>query len=494
MPNRLGYLPAYEVPANANLDFSPITNALGVMRQQKQQGIENDRADQQLGMQRERMGMEKQRFAREDDTAKAHQFGKAMTALANQPPEIAARFAPAIFAQHPEMVSKFQQHGIPMDRPHEAVKILAQQYGDYDPLVQEQKRAQIEASRASASANLASAGREAQLHPLNLDLKRAQIAQAQQKDEMGGLITGMVRGALQPPAQQPQPGRPMLQPQSFEGGEQGDPNLIRVQTAQGQPAPQAAPGVGSMFDGKTPQEKRRIGEALMLDPRTKALGEQLMKDTESDRTTLGKPASNDLDEKIVAGLDQISRLEAMNQTFQDKYQTIGTRLGMAGTGWMAKLDPSKVDPKSAQELAAFSKDRRRGIENLNMTIKDITGAAMSLPEAARISQQVPDPGTGILDGDDPITYRAKMQDALDQTRLAVARRAWLKKNNPALLEQLAARKMEGVENVMPLDKMRDTMNQRKNEIYQGLKQKHPNASREQLIPYVGQMLNQEFGI
>lgn len=316
------------------------------------------------------------------------------------------------------------------------------------------------------------------------------------KDEMTGLISGMVRGALQPQAQ-PQPGRPMLQPQSFGGEPQAEPQLIQAQAStqpQATQQQQAPAPVGSMFDGKSPQEKRKIGEALMLDPRTKALGEQMMKDTDRERMELGKPAANDLDEKIVAGLDQISRLEAMNQTFDDKYQTIGTRLGMAGTGWMARLDPSKVDPRSAQELAAFARDRRRGIENLNLTIKDITGAAMSNPEAGRIMQQVPNPGTGIFDGDDPISYRAKMKDALDQTRLAVARRAWLKKNNPQLLDQLAARKMEGVENVMPLDRMRDTMNQRKSEIYQSLKQKNPNASREQLLPYVGQMLNQEFGI
>jgi hypothetical protein len=498
MANALMQRPWNFEVANAGNFTQPVMQGIEAGMRDRQQGVENERQNKLMGFQEQRLGMEKAKADRDAEAAEAHQFGKTMSALASAPPEFVAQYAPQIFAKHPKYAAKFAEYGIPMDKPHIAVKMLAQQYGDYDPIAIEKNRAAIEASRASAAANAATAKREAELHPLNLGLKQAQINQANQKDEMGGLITGMVRGAIAPPAAAPPPGQPMLQQQSMEGAPQGDPNLVRVQAPPGQPPqqppPQAAPGVGSMFDGKTPQEKRRIGEALLLDPRTKALGEQLMKDTDKDLTQLGKPAINDVDEKIVAGLDQLARLEAMNQTFEDKYQTIGTRIGMAGAGWMAKIDPSRVDPKTAQDLAAFAKDRRRGIENLNLTIKDITGAAMSNPEAARIMQQVPNPGTGIFDGDDPITYRAKMKDATDQTRLAVARRAWLKKNNPELLARLSANKMEGVEAVMPLDRMRDTMNQRKNEIYQGLKQRNPNATREQLLPYVGQMLNQEFGI
>jgi hypothetical protein len=167
---------------------------------------------------------------------------------------------------------------------------------------------------------------------------------------------------------------------------------------------------------------------------------------------------------------------------------------MVGTSWLAKIDPKKVNPEQAKELTEFARDRRRAVENLNLTIKDITGAAMSLPEAQRIRLQVPDPGTGIFDGDDPITYRSKLNDSVDQTRLALARRSWLKKNNPQLLNQLAQRRMEGVENVMPLDRMRDVMKDRQREIYEEFKQRSPGATREQLLPFVGQQMKQEFGI
>lgn len=381
------------------------------------------------------------------------------------------------------------------------------------------QEAQLNIQKQSQARQNEAAQRAAELHVPQLALARTQAANAGQPEivrlmKAAGMdetspesreiirqsikgespidqaITGMLKQAMpQPPAAPPRPG---VKPMSYEGDPGQDPNLIRTQAAA--PASPQGADAGSMFSGMPADQRRRLGEALLLSPKTKALGEQMMKDIDRERQDLGKTAINDLDEKIVTGLDQISRLEAMNRSFEDKYQTIGTRLKMMGTSWMAKIDPQKVSPEDAKELADFSKDRRRAIENLNMTIKDITGAAMSLPEADRIKSQVPDPGVGIFDGHDPIRYRANMQGALDDTRLAVARRAWLKKNNPQLLEQLAARKMEGVETVMPLDRMRDTMNQRKNEIYQGLKKQYPGASREQLIPYVGQMLNQEFGI
>jgi len=482
----------FEVP-DANKLLQPIMQGWDAGVADKQRGIENQRQNKLLGFREqevkqsaERFGLDKQRSERDAEKDRLTMLGKSAAAIHQMPdgPEKAAR-AQALLAGHQDLAPQFSKYGVNLSNPTQAVGFLAQSWGEYDPLAVKAKQAQIAQSQASAAAS----ARDAELFPHRKALLEAQARQAGTKDEMGGLITGMVRGALGGQQGQSAPPAATLQPQSYGGPQGGGPNLIPVQAAGGQPQP---PPSGSMFDGKTPQEKRRIGEALLLDPRTKALGEQLVKDAEKDG--LGTTAKNDIDEKIVSGLDQVSRLEAMNQTFQDKYQTIGTRLKMTGTGWLAKIDPSKVSPQDAKDLTDFAKDRRRGIENLNLTIKDITGAAMSNPEAARIMQQVPNPGTGIFDGDDPVTYRAKMQDALNQTRLAIIRRAWLKKNNPQLLEQLAGRKMEGIENAMPLDRMRDMMNERKNQIYQQLKQRTPNATREQLLPFVGQQLNQEFGI
>jgi hypothetical protein len=445
-------LPAYEMPQNALLNFRPINDAIATYNQQRQLGVENERQnkllafrEQQMGMDRERFGLEQQRFTREMERAKT-----------------------------------------------------------MDPLEAERARAGIDQTRASTAAS------QAQLSQLKMQTPdyRASVAgkygltpgtseynqfvlngQFAPPDPIRDLIRGAIPPTATPPAAMPPGGQPRLQQQSMPG-QPDQPQLIPAQVSQPPQAPQQAPE--AMVDtplGRMPESRAKVlGFALALQGKGEA-GKMM-----AGEPGLGKTAMNDVDEKIVKSLDQIGRLEGMAQTFQDKYQTIGTRLGMTATGWMAKIDPTKVKPEDARDLAAFAQDRRRGIENLNLTIKDITGAAMSIPEAQRIMQQVPNPGTGIFDGDDPVTYRAKLSDALDQTRLALARNSWLKRNNPQLLNQLAARKMEGVENVMPLDRMRDVMNERKNQIFQELRQRAPNATPQQLLPFVGQQLKQEFGI
>jgi len=53
------------VQRNAMLDVAPLSNAIEGWKKQQQQDIENQRAAEQLGMQRERLGMEKTRFSDE---------------------------------------------------------------------------------------------------------------------------------------------------------------------------------------------------------------------------------------------------------------------------------------------------------------------------------------------------------------------------------------------------------------------------------------------
>lgn len=299
-------------------------------------------------------------------------------------------------------------------------------------------------------------------------------------------VAQAIQGAL-PQPMPAQPAQPRLQPQSMTS-EPDQPQFIQTQTA----TPQSQQQAPSMVDtplGRMPESQAKIiGFGLAMQGKGDA-GKMM-----AGEQGLGKTATNDIDEKIVNGLNVLSRMEGIAQSFKPEYQTIGTRIGMTGAGWMAKIDPSRVDPQTAAQLGDFSTFRRRATENVNTTIKEITGAAMSIPEAQRILSQVPNAGTGILDGDDPITFKAKLDDVIKQTTLAVARQAWLKKNNPQLLDQLARNKMAGVESALPLDRMSDLMNQRKNQIYQELKQRAPNATREQLLPFVGQALKQEFGI
>ena len=296
------------------------------------------------------------------------------------------------------------------------------------------------------------------------------------------------------PGAQPQPGAaPPLQspvrPQSFEGST--DPNLIPTQVAAPQPAAPAEPTISTPFGPMTEEQARRFSFALAAEGKGEA-GKMMLEET--NRLALGKEATNKLDEKIANSVEQLARVQGIAETFDERFLAIGTRLNMTGAGWMAKIDPKRVTPEVRADLTKFATFRRRSQENINRLINELSGAATSVQEAERIQAQVPTVGTGIFDGDDPVSFKAKMDDVMSQTKLAMARYAFLKKNNPQIIGQLAKARFAGVENILPLDRMRDIINERKNQIFQELRNQMPQAPREQLIPIVVEQMKQEFGV
>lgn len=228
---------------NAMLDLSPINNAIGGWQQQEQRNVENKRAEDQLGMQRTRLGMEQEKFGREAEDAKAHRFGKTMAALAQQPPEVVARVAPQLFAKHPEYVAMFEQNGIPTNDHPTAVKMLAQAYGDYDPLAQKEKLAKIGATNANAAQS---------------------YAQAQFYKSRANAV-----------APQPQPSPPAVDPLAGAGLDENGA-IIPSRAGQGEPAQLSVPSVPDFVPSARPQGRMQFpgtmvhagnnADALMRDP------------------------------------------------------------------------------------------------------------------------------------------------------------------------------------------------------------------------------------
>lgn len=166
--------------ANVGNFTQPVMQGIEAGYRDRQQGVENERQNKLMGFQEQRLVMEKAKATRDAETAEAHQFGKAMSALASQPPEVVAQYAPQIFAKHPKYAARFAENGIPMDNPQVAVKMLAQQYGDYDPQAIEKNRAAIEASKASTASSYAStAATKAQAQQLSRQTPEWRQANAQ---------------------------------------------------------------------------------------------------------------------------------------------------------------------------------------------------------------------------------------------------------------------------------------------------------------------------
>jgi hypothetical protein len=166
--------------ANVGNFTQPVMQGIDAGMKDRQVAVENERQNKLMQFRQEDQNMQKARFSREEDNAKRTMFGKAMTALASQPPEVVAQYAPQIFAKHPEYTAELTQNGVPLNNPQVAVQMLAQQYGDYDKLAQEQKRAQIEASKASTASSYAStAATNAQAQQLSRQTPEWRQANAQ---------------------------------------------------------------------------------------------------------------------------------------------------------------------------------------------------------------------------------------------------------------------------------------------------------------------------
>ena len=80
-----------------------------------------------------------------------------------------------------------------------------------------------------------------------------------------------------------------------------------------------------------------------------------------------------------------------------------------------------LSPDQKEQLADFTQYRQDAYTNLNNYIKSITGAAMSIQEAQRITKGMPSPGEYFFEGDSPTETRRKIDNAIQGTELSLAR-------------------------------------------------------------------------
>lgn len=134
-----------------------------------------------------------------------------------------------------------------------------------------------------------------------------------------------------------------------------------------------------------------------------------------------KKTRGDIEKKLVGAREGLSRLRGIATKFKPEFQEIPTRLGVAWTGLKARFGAGDISLEDRRGLTEFADYRRDAISNINLYIKDITGAQMSATETDRLRLAVPDPGEGIFGGDDPITFQAKLDSAIRDIEKAATR-------------------------------------------------------------------------
>lgn len=198
----------------------------------------------------------------------------------------------------------------------------------------------------------------------------------------------------------------------------------------------------------------------------------------------GKPAQKDIDEGLMNTSRNIMQLDTIANQFKPEYQRFMGKVGFEAL--KLKDSTAGLTNKERQDLTEFSQYRRNAFSALNDYIKSVTGAAMSEAEAQRILKGLPNPGAGLFDGDSPTEFKAKLDDALKQTKMAAARFAYMKRNGLSL--------EDGLGKGLTLERMPALMNERGAEIEAELKKGGANPDAKALKSAVRRRLAVEFGL
>ena len=191
---------------------------------------------------------------------------------------------------------------------------------------------------------------------------------------------------------------------------------------------------------------------------------------------LSKPAAGEVEKQVITTADAATRLNNIQFSYKPQYQNIGFRTKQA---WNTLRDKYIGLPEAEKrQLAEYSQYRQNALQNLNQTIKDITGAAMGVQEAERIIATLPNAGSDIFGGDSPTEFESKLNNAISQTKYALARKTY------------ALKKGLNWEST-PLDKMPSIINERGAAI---AKQYNLDPKKAADLQTINRQLAAEFGV
>jgi hypothetical protein len=115
----------------------------------------------------------------------------------------------------------------------------------------------------------------------------------------------------------------------------------------------------------------------------------------------------------------------------------------------------------------------------------LAGTAVTEAEAKRIQAFVPNPGTGLLDGDGPQEMASKVAQYHQFARLAVARLQWARKHGITDFEEITRTSLESMPQIMA----EEIANQA-----QAIMQQSPGITEDAAIEQATKIIGQQFGM
>lgn len=193
---------------------------------------------------------------------------------------------------------------------------------------------------------------------------------------------------------------------------------------------------------------------------------------------MGTAARNKVEEKLIDSGDTLSQITAIRAKFKPEYQSIARRWDAVKSSWKSKAGMD-LPQEERQRLRDFSAYRAEAGQMFSQTLKTLSGAAVTAPEMKRAEAWLPNPGTGLVDGDDPETLAAKIERLEDFTKKALAKNAFIRRNGLSPED-------------IDIERMPALIRQRGDELAAELASR--GVQGEQLKSAVKQRLADEFGI
>jgi hypothetical protein len=170
---------------------------------------------------------------------------------------------------------------------------------------------------------------------------------------------------------------------------------------------------------------------------------------------LTKPTQGKVQADLLKGNETLARVMEISQKYQPVFQTYVGKLNMGMLAQKAKMG-KQLDPAEEQQLRQFADSRAAAFDLLNSELNRLSGAAVSEHEMKRLTKNLPSPGTGLFDGDDPITFKSKLDRIQTQIKMSIARLNYIDKHGLTPIQAVPT----GKDHPISLDRVPQLIDQR----------------------------------
>ena len=247
---------------------------------------------------------------------------------------------------------------------------------------------------------------------------------------------------------------------------------------------------------------RPKGEQINIDPKTGEVTITRGGDPGvGGDTGLGKSARGVIQKDLIDASANLVRLSQIERSIDERSLTAVGKFDLARLSLLEKINPAALSGADRQTIDTATTFFTDTLNNLNITLSDLSGAAVSNQEFERISGQLPDPGKkgflNVLSGDSRTEFFSKVRRATDMATMAVARLSYINRNGFEVARNKQGKAtgfFDDNGDSISLGSMPKIMNDRAAEIGKELRAANTGTPFAQLKQMVNARVNQEFGL